>query len=109
MDGYKMTDKTFWFDVDGVIFVDRNRADYATVKPIKENIELINAIKLLGNTVILFTARGYKTGIDWREVTEKQLQEHKVLYDELLFGKPACDYCVDDRMIDMETLRRWVK
>jgi hypothetical protein len=56
------------------------------------------------NTIILFTARGTKTGIDWSEVTTKQLKTWGVKYHELKFGKPAADYYVDDRLINMNEL-----
>jgi hypothetical protein len=56
------------------------------------------------NTIILFTARGTKTGIDWSEVTAKQLKTWGVKYHELKFGKPAADYYVDDRLINMNEL-----
>lgn len=100
--------KVIWFDIDGVIFKDKDTTDYSNVEPLQDNIVIINRVKLLGNTVILFTARGSKTGIDWRGVTDKQLEEHGVLHDVLLFGKPACDYCVDDKMITMDKLRAMV-
>ena len=44
------------------------------------------------------------TGIDWREVTEKQLSDWGLSYHELHFGKPNADYYVDDRMLDMNVL-----
>jgi CMP-N,N'-diacetyllegionaminic acid synthase len=100
-----MRGKILWFDIDGVIFRERPGSDYTEVEPIQENIDLINEIKRRGNRVILFTARGSVTGVDWKYVTTLQLLKYGVQYDELLFGKPACDYCVDNRAVTMEALR----
>ena len=66
--------------------------------------EVINQLYAQGHEIILFTARGYVTGIDWREVTEKQLSDWGLSYHELHFGKPNADYYVDDRMLDMNVL-----
>jgi CMP-N,N'-diacetyllegionaminic acid synthase len=100
-----MKDKVFCFDIDGVIFKDKPGADYTEVEPIQENIDLINAVKATGAKVVLYTARGSKTGIDWKYVTTLQLLKYDVRYDELLFGKPYYDYYVDDKNTTMEQLR----
>jgi hypothetical protein len=43
--------------------------------------------------------------MDWKAVTEKQLQEWGVKYHELKFGKPYYDLFIDDR--NMNT-RDWM-
>ena len=53
----------------------------------KDRIETINKLHKEGNEIILFTARGTTTGIDWNNFTKKQLFEWNVLYDQLIFGK----------------------
>ena len=45
-------------------------------------------------------------GIDWKPVTEKQMQDWGVKYDEVHMGKPNADYYVDDKMLDLEFLYR---
>ena len=72
--------------------------------PIKENIKIINKLFDNENKIILFTARGSKTGIDWRQITESQMKEWGVRYDELKFGKPSADYYVDDKMLSLNDL-----
>jgi hypothetical protein len=50
--------------------------------------------------VHFWTARGTVTGIDWRELTESQLDSWGVKYHSLIFGKPAYDLFIDDKNIN---------
>ena len=50
--------KTYCFDIDNTICITEG-TDYENSKPIKERIEIINALKDEGNTIIFFTARAY--------------------------------------------------
>jgi len=98
--------KTYCFDIDGILanLVPDNAYDKAT--PIIENIDLVNKLHNEGNKIILYTARGSKTGIDWSGLTKRQLSKWNVKYHELDIGKkPAADFYVDDRFIDLEFLR----
>ena len=54
-----------------------------------------------GNKIILFTARGTTTGVDWEDLTRKQLETWNVSYDDLLFGKPEADVYIDDKANDI--------
>ncbi len=99
--------KRFVFDIDGVIAGFRAGLDYAFAPPNEEMIRVINHLYDLGNQIILFTARGYVTGIDWRFVTEKQMKDWGLRYHELHFGKPNADYYVDDKMLDMKFLLQY--
>ena len=67
-------------------------------------IDIVNKLYHLGNEIVLFTARGYVTGIDWQEVTRLQMQDWGVKYHELLMGKPNADYYVDDKMLGIDFL-----
>ena len=80
--------------------------DYGQAMPNERMIRIINKLHDWGNRIVLFTARGYVTGIDWKPVTEKQMQDWGVQYDELHMGKPNADYYVDDKMLDLEFLYR---
>lgn len=86
------------FDIDGTICT--QETDYRNAVPYKGRIKKLNELYDQGNIIHLHTARGYETGIDWREVTEKQLIEWGVKYHSLLFGKPSADIYVDDRGIN---------
>lgn len=98
--------KTFVFDIDGVIATLRESLDYDQAGPNDKMIRIVNKLYDLGNRIVLFTARGYVTKIDWREVTEKQMNAWGVKYHELHMGKPNADYYVDDKFLDMEFLYR---
>jgi len=94
----------FVFDIDGVIAMKREDLDYGQAGPNEKMIKIVNQLYDWGNKIVLFTARGYVTGIDWREVTEKQMADWGVKYHELHMGKPNADYYVDDKMLSLEFL-----
>ena len=70
-------------------------------------IDIINKLYDMGNHIVLFTARGYVTGIDWSSVTKEQLSKWGLKYHELHFGKPNADYYVDDRMLPVDFLYKY--
>ncbi len=98
------TGKQFVFDIDGVIAQLNPKLNYADTEPVKQMVRIVNDIYNRGNSVILFTARGYVTGIDWREVTEKEMKDWGVQYTELKFGKPNAEYYIDDKFLDLSEL-----
>ena len=65
--------KTFVIDIDGVIASRTPRNDYCEAGPIRPTIEAINRLHGLGHRIVLLTARGSTTGLDWRAETERQL------------------------------------
>lgn len=87
------------FDIDGTICT--QETDYKLAKPIYQVIEKINKKYNEGYEIILFTARGTETGIDWRAITEEQLKTWGVLYHKLLFNKPFGLQYIDDRGINV--------
>ena len=101
--------KIFCFDIDGVIATVTPNNQYDLAQPLFDTIQMINLLYDYGHQVILFTARGSETGIDWTEVTRKQMSEWGVKYHELLFGKPSADYYIDDKLIHIEQLKIVVK
>ncbi len=94
----------FVFDIDGVIAKIEKNNNYAEAEPNPVMIKVINSLYDMGNYIVLHTARGYVTGIDWSEVTRRQLGLWGVRYHELHFGKPNADYYIDDKMMDMNRL-----
>ena len=105
----KDTPKTFCFDIDGVIAKIVSELQYDKAEPVTENISLINNLYDRGHTIILYTARGSKTGIDWKEVTKNQMKKWGVHYHELHFGKPAADYYIDDKFVGIDQLKEQQK
>lgn len=93
----------YCFDIDGVL-CDDLLGDYQNSKPRKDIISKINRLYEQGNTIKIFTGRGSKTGIDWREFTKKQLESWGVKYHQLIFGKPVADVFIDDKAIN---IRDW--
>lgn len=91
----------FVFDIDGVIAQFNKELAYEQCVPNQPMIDVINKLFNEGHEIILFTARGYVTKKDWREVTEKQMKKWGVLYHELHFGKPNADFYIDDKMLSM--------
>ena len=96
--------KTFCVDIDGVVAAIAPDNDYNRSMPLTDNIRRINRLHAAGNRVVLFTARGSMTGIDWSATTARQMREWGVAHDELRFGKPAADYYIDDRMLSLAAL-----
>lgn len=101
--------KTFCFDIDGVIACLTPDNDYTKADCHTSTIDIINVLYEQGHYIILFTARGTKTGIDWKNTTEEQLKRWGVKHHELKFGKPAADFYIDDRMITINDLEKIVK
>lgn len=97
--------KTFCFDIDGVIATITPVSQYHAARPITETVNIINELYKQGHTIVLFTARGTETGIDWREITRDQMSLWGVKYHRLLLGKPAADYYIDDKLISVEELK----
>lgn len=105
--------KTFCFDIDGVIGEKADIKDmdgsYANNTPNHEIINLCNALYDHGHTIILHTARGSGSGLDCSNITRRQLKKWGVKYHNLHFGKPPADYYIDDKMLDIRLLHRFVK
>jgi hypothetical protein len=91
-----------YIDIDETICTKAHDLKYENARPLVDRIKKVNKLYDEGNTIIYWTARGTVTGIDWREVTEKQFQEWGVKYHELKFGKPAYDLFIDDKNINSE-------
>ena len=91
-----------YVDIDETICISPEDRDYAKAVPILTNIEKCNTLYDKGHTIVYWTARGTGTGIDWRDVTEKQFKEWEVKYHKLEFGKPVYDLFVDDKNMSAE-------
>lgn len=98
----------FCFDIDGVIATIQSDNQYDLSSPRQEMIDIINFLFDQGHQIILFTARGSATGVDWSEITRLQMQAWGVKYHRLLFGKPAADYYIDDKSMSLEQLNDMV-
>jgi len=95
----------YCLDIDGVL-CDDMLGDYENSTPDWDVIEKVNQLCDEGHVVKIFTGRGSKTGIDWREFTERQLKSWGLKYHELIFGKPVADIFIDDKAVN---IRDWIK
>lgn len=91
-----MSRLVYCFDIDGTLCTNTD-GDYQLAQPYPDRISHVNALYENGHVVKLFTARGSTTGIDWRDLTERQLSSWGVRYHELILGKPHADVFVDDK------------
>lgn len=100
----KRGDSKFVFDIDGVIALKREDLDYAKAEPNIRMINIINKLYDMGNEIVLFTARGYVTKINWYPVTKEAMDRWGVKYTKIIMGKPNADFYVDDHFVSMDFL-----
>lgn len=92
-----------YVDIDNTICKTKSN-DYSKALPIYENIEKINKIYDKGNYIVYWTARGTKTGVNWKKITENQFKNWGVKYHKLLFGKPCYDFLICDKTKRIEEI-----
>jgi CMP-N,N'-diacetyllegionaminic acid synthase len=100
------TNMTFCFDIDGVIATLVPGNDYKLSRPRRDIIAIVNRLYDAGHRIVLNTARGGMTGIDWSELTAEQMTNWGVRHHQLTLGKPAADFYIDDRAISLTELLR---
>ena len=90
----------YCFDLDGTICTQDGSSNYEDAKPLPVMVQRVNELYAAGNTIIINTARGTRSGIDWYDITKNQLDNWGVKYHELVVGKkPHYDIVVDDKSI----------
>jgi hypothetical protein len=89
----------YCFDLDNTLCVS-DGDDYEKSSPIIERILSVNSLFHSGNHIIICTARGSLSGLDWSHLTKKQLKMWGVNYHELWFEKPYADFYIDDKAIN---------
>lgn len=92
----------YCFDIDGTICT--KTSHYKFAEPIQPMIDRINKLYENGNTIILSTARGKASGVNYEELTRQQIFKWKVKHNEIRFDKPSADFYVDDKAVIPETL-----
>ena len=90
----------YCFDIDGTLCT-KGHEDYKNTEPFLDRIKIVNDLYDEGNKIILFTARGAATGIDWEDLTKEQAKAWGLKYNELIFGKPHADVFIDDKANDI--------
>ena len=89
-----------YVDVDETVCQTPEDRDYSKAVPMKKNIKKINELYYNGHTIVYWTARGTVSGIDWTEVTTKQLNEWGAKYHAVKLGKPHFDLYICDKSIN---------
>jgi hypothetical protein len=73
---------------------------YDLSDPFPQRIDKINKLYDQGHTIIYWTARGSGSGIDWTELTTKQLNDWGCKFHEVRLGKPSYDVWIDDKALN---------
>ena len=89
---------TYCFDIDGTL-CEQAVNDYSVARPFLDRIARVNELFDDGHKIVLFTARGSRSGVDWREKTIMQLDDWGLRYHELILGKPHADLYIDDKSV----------
>jgi hypothetical protein len=98
----------YLIDIDGTI-CNTFAGDYKMSQPWHERIEKINKLYDEGHEIHYWTARGSVSGIDWTELTIKQLNEWGCKYTTIKTGKPAYDYWIDDKAMHSDVFFHDIK
>lgn len=88
----------YCFDIDGTL-CSQESGDYLLAKPFENRVEAVNRLFDEGHEIVLFTARGSKSGLDWSYKTEMQIRSWGLRHHELLLGKPHADLYIDDKAL----------
>lgn len=102
-----LSEMIYCFDIDGTICSSVKNSDYENAKPFKKIINHINDLYESGNEIIIMSARGSVSKIDYYEFTKKQLGHWGLKYHKLLMNiKPNADLFVDDKAIHIEEYKK---
>ena len=97
--------KIIYVDIDETICITPdNPRNYDKATPIKDNIDKINKLYEQGNTIIYWTARGSRSGINWFDLTKSQLEEWGCKYNQLKCDKPYYDLFIEDKSLRIEEI-----
>lgn len=83
-------------DIDGTICTN-TEGDYEYADPYRWRIAWLNKLFDQGHEIHYWTARGSSSGIDWTELTKRQLSDWGCKYTTLRLGKPSYDVWIDDK------------
>ena len=90
-------------DIDGTL-CSNTEGDYSAALPNHSAIRNVNLLFEQGARIVLFTARGSTTNVDWSALTAGQMANWGVRHHELLFGKPFGHFYIDDKAVHAKDL-----
>ncbi len=99
-------------DMDGTLCTKTTNHGYKNAKPKQDLIDSINKLHDAGHIIKIYTARGQASGMDYYDLTAKQLKDWGVKHNVLCFNKEAADIYIDDLAISPEEFLRnlaWIK
>jgi len=100
-----VNNRVIYVDIDETICITPdNPRVYEQSLPIRENINKINDLYDKGNRIVYWTARGSRSGIDWYDLTKKQLVEWGAKHHDLRLDKPYYDMFIDDKNLRIEEI-----
>jgi predicted ATPase len=89
----------YCFDLDGTLCSNTN-GEYENAQPFNERIQVVNTLFEQGNEIIIDSARGSTTKIDWHDFTFLQLKNWGIQFHKLRTGvKIDADIFIDDKGI----------
>jgi len=95
-----------YVDIDNTICITKEGNDkYAKSVPIPEKIKYINCLHESGNIITYWTARGGCSGVDYTELTTRQLAEWGCKYHNLIMGKPSYHLLIDDKTMHPDSIK----
>lgn len=111
----KYAKKIFAIDIDNTICITKD-SDYKNSKPIKSVVKMINKLRKNGHVVKLFTSRHMNKcngNVEiihkkYRNITYKQLKSWGLNFDQLIMGKPVYDFIIDDKMLHIKDLKKFI-
>lgn len=90
----------YCFDLDGTICTQGNFS-YKEAEPIDVAVKAVNKLYDEGHTIIIDTARGGTSKIDWYDLTKEQLNKWGVKHHSLRVGqKIHADVYIDDKCVN---------
>lgn len=99
--------KTFVFSLTALV-AQGTEEDLGALTPNPGVISVVNLLHSLGNTVLVHTGRDPAAGGEATDEATRRLTEWGVKYHRLVWGKPRADFYVDDGMIPLFALQRWL-
>ena len=104
-DGAPPRGKTFVFSL-GALVAQGTEGDPANALPNPGAISVLNRLHALGNTVVVHCCG--EVGAAATDAVTRRLGEWGVTYHRLVWGRPQADFVVDDGMIPLFALQRWL-
>ena len=86
-------------DIDNTITI-TNGNDYINSEPLQDKIKIINDLYDNGHHITYWTARGSASGVNYYDLTKKQLDDWGVKYHNFMVDKPSYDIFIDDKTIN---------